>query len=159
MSLIFDRLKGKNSIPLLFEYKSFWWQGLSHPFQTSTQIAGMKTVSFHVSCLISVGLSLAPHSQTSTADRIFHMEGKRTTTALSLNHPSLPNKLRSPSTHRSNSRKDCDWSFLGQVFAHESVTLAKRKGDSTRPGLGHDTAVCNSKRSPYYQKRKEVLSR
>lgn len=55
--------------------------------------------------------------------------------------------------------KDYDWSFSGQVSAHESVTLAKRKGNSRRPGLGHDALVCQSKRSPFYQKRKEMLSR
>ena len=59
----------------------------------------------------------------------------------------------------SNSGKDSNWSFLGQVPTHESVTLAKRRGDSIRPGLGHDTIVCKSGRSPFYQTRKEMLSR
>ena len=35
----------------------------------------------------------------------------------------------------------------------------KRKGDSNRPGLCHNTVVCKSERSPYCQKRKKLLSR
>lgn len=107
-------------------------------------------------------LSLALYSQASIADSIFHMEEE--STASSLQPKSSPfirlqgkTKFLPPGIHMSDSRKDCKSSFLGQVPAHESVTLAKTKGDSIWPGLRRNMVVC--KRSPYYQKRKDMLNR
>lgn len=107
-------------------------------------------------------LSLALYSQAFTAGSIFRMEEESTAGSLKPKSSQFirlhgKTKFLPPGIHMSDSRKDCNWSFLGQVPAHESVTLAKTKGDSIRPGLRHNMVVC--KRRPYYQQRKDMLNR